>query len=375
MLAYDFSKATGSFYDLERNTSILYDIYKHREKPALALQFLEENRQYRDSLYDQKKLREVNLLQLGNREEENRRLQESGQQAERELFYVRSLTAGIVVLAGVLFFLVIVYRRNILERMKFSRELEEKNRTISSQNKVMVERNSRLTELNSTKNRLFSILSHDLRSPVGSIQQLLEMIKSGEFSEEERANLLDEMLLQVSGTSLMLHNLLHWANSQMEGYNSNMEKVFLPHVVQNVLMAHHSAIRSKNIHLEHDIPEELSPITADTGQLSIVLHNLITNAIKFTKEGNNISITYEEQKDRLLLKILDGGVGISEEKIEEIRSFDGRLTSEIGTKMETGTGLGLLLVKQFLPLNNAGLEINSYPGVGAEFIIYFSRAA
>ena len=201
------------------------------------------------------------------------------------------------------------------------------------------------------------------------------MIKSGEFSEEERANLLDEMLLQVSGTSLMLHNLLHWANSQMEGYNSNMEKVFLPHVVQNVLMAHHSAIRSKNIHLEHDIPEELSPITADTGQLSIVLHNLITNAIKFTKEGNNISITYEEQKDRLLLKILDGGVGISEEKIEEIRSFDGRLTSEIGTKMETGTGLGLLLVKQFLPLNNAGLEINSYPGVGAEFIIYFSRAA
>ena len=373
LLAYDFSKTTGSFFDLERNTSILYDLYKHLHNPELALKFLEENRQYRDSLYDQKKLREINLLQLGNREAENRRLRETGDQAQRELFYVRSLTAGMVVLAGVLFFLVFVYRRNILERINFNLELEEKNKTISSQNKVMIERNSRLTELNSTKDRLFSILSHDLRSPVGSIQQLLEMIKSGEFSEEERTNLLDEMLLQVSGTSLMLHNLLHWANSQMEGYNSNLEKVFLPHVVQNVLMAHHSAIRTKNIQLNHDIPDDLSTIIADGGQLSIVLHNLITNAVKFTREGNRISISYEEQEERLLVRILDGGMGISHEKIEEIRSFDGRLTSEIGTKMETGTGLGLLLVKQFLPLNNAVLEINSYPGEGAEFIIAFSK--
>ena len=373
--AMDFAQRSGSLWDLERNSGILYQIYETAGNPSKALEYLELNRIYRDSLYDQKKLREINLLQLENKEAENLRLLLEKERTESELLLNRGIMAVLVVLAILLLVLLYGYRKNVAQKNKFNAELKKKNETILQQNELITQRNRELDELNKAKDKLFSILSHDLRSPIGSIEQILTMIKDGDFTDEEKASLLDEMLVQVSGTSLMLHNLLHWANSQLEGNKVDLVQVSLPEKVDKVLAAHHLAVKNKKIRLLHEIPDELPQILADEGQLSVVIHNLLSNAIKFTREGREIRIGYKEGPKMVFLKILDGGEGISPEKIREIRSFSTRLTSEMGTKMEMGTGLGLLLVKQFLQMNQAEMQIHSYPGEGSEFVISFVKAS
>ncbi|WP_274971329.1 sensor histidine kinase, partial [Zunongwangia profunda] len=223
------------------------------------------------------------------------------------------------------------------------------------------------------KDRLFSILSHDLKSPIGSIQKLLELIKLGEFTQLEQAELLDEMLKQVSATSSMLQNLLQWANSQLEGSMVHIEEVVVSRRVKEIMDAHYLVAKAKRIQIIHEIPSHMSPVFVDSGHLSIILHNLISNAIKFTHPGKEIKIHYSENEEWVLFKIKDGGDGISKERIDQIQNFNTQVMSEIGTDMETGTGIGLLLVKQFLVMNNASLQIKSYPGEGSEFIVCFRK--
>lgn len=130
----------------------------------------------------------------------------------------------------------------------------------------------------------------------------------------------------------------------------------------------------KNISIVHDFPGDLPPITADKGQISVILHNLISNAIKYTLPGNQIKIWYSQTEGMVILRILDGGEGITEEKIKEIEKIDTQMESLPGTEMETGTGIGLALVKHFLELNNGKLTILSYPGKGSEFFITLPAA-
>lgn len=371
--ALGFGKTNASFFELERITGVLFDIYEAKGELENAVLFSKENKAYRDSLYDQKRIRAINLLNLEQKEEDNRRLRSEKMQKDKELSK-NKLIIAILLFAGFVLLLVLFFRiKSYRQKEKFRKTLEEKNRLILQKNDVITERNEELAKINKSKDRLFSILSHDLKSPIGSIQKLLELIKTGEFTEKEQAELLDEMLKQVSATSTMLQNLLQWANSQLEGAKMYIEEVILAKRVKEIMEAHYLVAKSKNIQITHEIPSNLSPIFVDNGHLSIILHNLISNAIKFTHPGSEIKIHYAEEPKCVLFKIRDGGDGISEARIEQIKNFNTQIMSELGTEMETGTGIGLLLVKQFLTLNNARLEIKSYPGEGSEFIVCFRK--
>ena len=372
--ALGFAKDLESLWDLERNTGILSQVYKNQGKTNEALEYLELNQKYRDSLYNQTKLRAINLLQLESKEAENLVLQSEKAAVEKQLFTNR-IFLGILVLAVLLLLIVaFMFRKNIRQKEQFNTQLQNKNQTISEQNRLISRQNEELSEMNEAKNRLFSILSHDLRSPLASLEQLLGLIKAGDFTPEEQASLLDEMLMQVSGTSAMLQNLLNWANSQLEGSKVNLEEVDLPQKATKIAKAYYLIAKRKNIEIVQQQTKNLPPVLVDRGHISIVMHNLLSNAIKFTREGNRIYISFEEREETVLMKILDGGEGIAPEKIEEIKKFNQRMISEIGTRMETGTGIGLMLVKQFLAINQACLDIQSYPGKGAEFIVAFRKA-
>ena len=314
------------------------------------------------------------LQQMESRESDNVRLQTEKEVAEKQLFINRIFIAALVLVILFLLVLALQFRNNSRQKEKFNSELKEKNRTILEQNHIISQQNEELSEMNMAKNRLFSILSHDLRSPMGSLQQLLELIQSGDFTPQEQSGLLDEMLIQVTGTSSMLHNLLHWANSQLEGDKVTFEEVNIPKRVSRVVAAYYLVAKSKNIEIIQEEPNELPKILVDKGHLSVILHNLLSNALKYTIEGREIRITYAVKKDLVLLKILDGGQGISEEKIQDIKRLNSRMISQIGTGMETGTGIGLMLVKHFLSINGASLDIKSYPGKGSEFIVAFKKA-
>ncbi len=339
--ALDFAKNNGSFFELERITGVLFDIYDEQGNLEKAVVFSKQNKAYRDSLYNQKRIRAINLLNLEQKEEDNRRLRTEKMEKDKELSKNKLIIAILLFAGFVLLLILFFWIKN--------------------------------AKINKSKDRLFSILSHDLKSPIGSIQKLLELINTGEFTEKEQAELLDEMLKQVSATSSMLQNLLQWANSQLEGSKMYIEEVILPKRVKEIMEAHYLVAKSKNIQIIHEIPSNLSPIFFDNGHLSIILHNLISNAIKYTHPGKEIKIHYKETEKCVLFKIMDGGDGISEDRIVQIQNFNTQMMSELGTEMETGTGIGLLLVKQFLSLNDARLEIKSYDGEGSEFIICFRK--
>ncbi|MCL6218053.1 tetratricopeptide repeat-containing sensor histidine kinase [Zunongwangia pacifica] len=371
--ALDFAKANESFYELERITGVLFNIYEAKGELEKAILISKQNRAYRDSLYDQKRTRAINVLNLEQKEADNRRLRIEKMEKDKELSKNKLIIAVLLTLGFILILILFFWVKNYQQKEQFRKALEEKNRLIVQKNDMITERNIELAKLNKSKDRLFSILSHDLKSPIGSIQKLLELIKSGEFTQKEQAELLDEMLKQVSATSSMLQNLLQWANSQLEGSKVYMEEVILPKRVKEIMDAHYLVAKAKNIRMIHEIPSNMSPVFVDNGHLSIILHNLISNAIKFTHPGKEIKIHYSENEGCVLFKVKDGGDGISKERIDQIQNFNTQIMSELGTDMETGTGIGLLLVKQFLMMNNAYLQIKSYLGEGSEFIICFSK--
>lgn len=372
--SFNYAKSIQSLWDLERNTEILVDVYETMNETALAFDYLKLNVKYRDSLYNEMKLREINLLQLESKEAENLILKSENDLAAERLFINKVIIGSLLLMTLFLFLFVFLLKKNSRQRENFTKELEEKNKTITSQNQLISQKNEHLDSLNRSKDRLFSILSHDLKSPIGAIQQLLELIKMGQFSEEEQKQLIDEMHTQVSGTSAMLQNLLQWANTQMEGTNLKIQEVILPQQVSKTLEAHYLVAKHKNIQIQHEVPEDLSKILVDKGQVAVILQNLISNAIKYTLEGRKIEIKYLEDVSFVHLKILDGGEGIAEDKIEEIMQTDLRMPSELGTTMEVGTGIGLLLIKQFLKMNEGRLQIKSYPGRGTEFTVSFNKA-
>ena len=371
--ALNFADMSDSFYELERITEVLMDIYDEKGDLEKALFYAKRNKAYKDSLYNQKHSQAINVLNLKIKEADNRRLRTEKMEKDKELSK-NKLIIGILLTIGFILIIVLFFRiKNYKQKERFRKTLEEKNKLIIQKSNVITERNKELAKINKSKDRLFSILSHDLKSPIGSIQKLLELIKSGEFTQKEQAELLDEMLKQVSATSSMLQNLLQWANSQLEGSKMYIEEVILPKRIKEIMDAHYLVAKTKKIHIIHEIPSNMSPVFVDSGHLSIILHNLVSNAIKFTHVGKEIKIHYSENEDCVLLKVKDGGDGISEERIEQIQNFNTQVMSELGTEMETGTGIGLLLVKQFLVLNNASLQIKSYPGEGSEFIVCFSK--
>lgn len=372
--AMEFARNAHSLWDLERNSKILAAVYSSQGAMDEAYQFLQLNQKYKDSLYNEAKLREINFLQLESKEAENLRLQAEKEISQQELFFTQVAGLVLVLVIFLLVLLLVLLRRNFRQKEEFGKKLEEKNETILKQNEEILKQNSELGELNKAKNKLFSILSHDLKSPIGSIQQLLELFKTGEFSQKEQAELVDEMLKQISGTTFMLHNLLAWASSQMEGSRAKPEAVNLPERMKEVLEAYYWPLKQKRIEVLNNLPDNLPKIQIDRAQLGVILHNIVSNAIKYTSEGNGIEISYEENQDCLLLKIKDGGEGMAEEKIAEIMNFNARMLSQLGTNMETGTGIGLMLVKEFLQANKATLDIESIPGSGSVFILSFPKA-
>ena len=224
------------------------------------------------------------------------------------------------------------------------------------------------------KNKLFSILSHDLKSPIASIQQFLELLKLGTNASDDMKLISEHLITQVDGTSRLLNNLLHWSLTQLDGAKFKAEDLILIAILNDTLQAMILMIDNKQININHINPDKQQTIKADRGQVSVILNNLISNAIKFTPQNGTIEIRYSEEKKFYNVHIINSGSEISTDKIDEILNYDKRLISEKGTGLEEGTGFGLLLVKQFISENNGKLRILNNEELGTEFIVSFQKA-
>lgn len=242
------------------------------------------------------------------------------------------------------------------------------------QEEILKKNNADLQESNATKDKLFSIVGHDLKNPIGNVLVvsglLAESIKQQDFETAEELRSMIET--QAKETLNLLETLLDWAKSQTGRMNIKPEVLKLKPVTDQVLRNLNTLSALKNISIESDLSEDLE-VYSDANVLNTVLRNLITNAIKFTNPWGTISITAEMNNYCTEITVSDNGVGMDKEKLEKLFKVNTDIISR-GTANEKGTGLGLIICKEFVEKHGGRIHVTSKPGVGSQFKIVFPSA-
>ena len=347
----ELGKKIAAKWDIERSLDILHKVYFALGDYKRAYGYLEQQKIYSDSLFNERKENEINGLHLKQQQSENRELIKRSE-VDHQRIRLNYLTIAIISLVVVFLAVIsIIVYRNYLAKKKLNNEL---------------------SALNHTKDQLFSVIGHDLRSPFASIIQTLELIRSNDLSKEEIEMIMDRFFEKLTATSAMLDNLLLWVNGQKKGITAKLVEVDLPLIIEQLLNLLNLIALEKKITIRHTIPEN-GMIKADPNHIRIIFQNLIGNAIKFTPVGGLITISYEVLKEQVVIHIKDNGVGMSRAKKDQLFNLAGQEISSYGTNNEKGIGIGLLLVKKFADENNAALEVLSEEGLGTEFIVAFKR--
>jgi signal transduction histidine kinase len=261
------------------------------------------------------------------------------------------------------------------ENEKLADELIIANLAVALQSDLIVakekaeENEIQLIALNATKDRLFSIIAHDLRSPFHSILGISDLlIKNIENSEAENtAELLGFISLSAKKTLILLDNLLDWAKSQTGQINFESERFILSSTIQEILDISLASAKLKNISLNY-MPSYDMEVFTNENMLKIVLRNLISNAIKFTKSGGNINVLAISKQNQVEISISDNGVGMNKETCTKLFNISiSENTSSIGTANEKGSGLGLILCKEFVEKLDGKIWVESELGKGSSF--------
>lgn len=236
------------------------------------------------------------------------------------------------------------------------------------------ESEQRLKELNATKDRLFSIIGHDLRGPIGGFKSLIQLLISGNdlSNSKQLLEILTVIHKTANSTYDLLENLLEWAKSQQNEIVFNPKKINLKELVFNILNLFSEVILNKEINIVNEIPEGQF-VVADKNMLSTILRNLISNAIKFTPNGKSIILSVANMGDNIKISVQDEGTGIQEEDLPKLFNSLSPL-STYGTQGEKGSGLGLLLCKDFIERHNGIIEVNSIWGGGSTFSFTLPQA-
>ncbi|GAB2609591.1 sensor histidine kinase [Belliella aquatica] len=221
-----------------------------------------------------------------------------------------------------------------------------------------------LQKLNNLKDKLFSIISHDLKGPILGIRELVKLTADGTISKEEFIDILPEVSKNMDSVSLLLENLLAWTSRQLRGEFVDKNRFDLSNLLKQQYALFEKLAKEKDIHLEVKTEEDLYAF-ADKNMIDLVIRNLISNALKFSSCGDQVSVIAKKRNNQLLVKIADSGAGISQENLDKLNNGESFTTA--GARNETGTGLGLILVKDYIAKNGGELLIKSEVNIGSEF--------
>lgn len=273
------------------------------------------------------------------------------------------LSSAYVVVIIVIYYTINYLRRNYDYE---KRSASEKADAIELQNRHITSQNHDLERINSEKNKLMSIIAHDLRSPLSNIQNYLELVTEYELDTAERRMVEGDLLKVTRRTLDMLGKLLVWSKAQMDGVNVKLGYVNLRDALFNTVELEKAIALKKGISLIAELDWDIK-IVADSDMLQLVMRNLLSNAIKFTTPGGQVTFKAKQIGSECWLIIRDNGVGMSAEKQSELFSLHAQST--FGTDNEKGVGLGLLLCKEFTELQGGRIWLESTPGEGTAFFV------
>jgi len=273
--------------------------------------------------------------------------------AKRDIQYQRNLLLygmlALLVMVGLLVFVVI--------------ENTARRRT----NAILKQKQTDLAQANRVKDKMFSIIAHDLRAPFNGIKGLLVLLENGLLDAEEQKYMLQQLQVTTDSTLETLENLLRWATGQIQGINPNPTNLDLNFIAENSLHLLAEPARQKEVALINLLPVCAS-VVSDADHLDIIIRNLLSNAVKFTPKGGKVSIYAIQDNNTWCITVEDSGVGIPADKVGLLFNPDTQFSTR-GTNNEKGTGLGLLLVKELVEKNNGTVGVKSEVGKGTTFCI------
>lgn len=263
-----------------------------------------------------------------------------------------------------------IKQNKLIEELSINSQLLEQNANeLIRLNEIISESEQQLKELNASKDRFFSIISHDLKNPFQTLVGYTDILSSQAdiFSTEE----IKEISLSLNETTKnvykLLENLLEWSRLQRGSMPLNLDYFDLHSIVDSNLDIVSPKAQSKNINLINEVPKG-EILFADVNMINTVIRNLISNSLKFTNDNGFIKISHSFEGQNHVIKIIDNGVGMSENIKNKLFKIDENITT-LGTQQETGTGLGLILVKELINKNSGEILVESEEGKGTTFII------
>jgi two-component system sensor histidine kinase/response regulator len=245
-----------------------------------------------------------------------------------------------------------------------NKALQDTNDKIEKQKKEIEEKAAELSELNSLKNKLFSVISHDMKTPMYALRNLFGSMQQSGMTGDEIKNIIPDVVTDLNYTTGLMENLLHWVKSQMNAASIYPQPLDMYMIAEEVINVQQLQASSKNISISCSIPKR-STAYADKDMIKLVLRNLVSNAIKFTPVNGKINIQLKPEEAFCRVSVKDNGIGMDEESIKCV--YQNNYYTTNGTAKESGTGLGLMLCKDFITKNGGTLQIESKPGKGSVF--------
>lgn len=263
----------------------------------------------------------------------------------------------------------------LLQVAQQTKDLKEKNAELERSFALVKESEHKLTQLNEIKNKLFSVISHDLRNPLATMQSFLKLVTEHQhkLTEEEKLQLFTQAQQSLDNLNLLLYNLLQWSRSQMNLLEFKPEKIHVRSILDNCVKVLKLNAHMKNISVKVQTDDTYCGY-ADKEMTEFIVRNLISNAIKFSHRDNEVLVKAYRQNGDVVIEVKDSGVGMSEGKIRKLLELSTTITRR-GTEKEKGTGLGLLISKEFIEKNKGVLSITSEPGKGSSFSFTIQSAS
>lgn len=355
------SLSLGAAHDLKeqiRDASLkLSELYKLAGDSDEAYVYLKQYITYRDSINNEETIRK--MADLRTEYEVNKK------QIEVDLLSEQAKLNRIITWSAI--FIIALLLVLTMALLKIYRIKDRAVRIVRQRRRVIADQRNKLDEVNKTKDRFFSIISHDIRGPINNFQGISVLINSLADSEDvdglrQLGSMMEDSAKEVSS---LLDNLLEWALSQEGKIPYHAEPISLRELCQTNLAIMLNMALAKQVDLTGDSLVDVK-VFADKNSVSTIIRNLLSNAIKFTPEKGTVELKIEEVNGEGLITVKDNGIGIPQDKLDNLFSLKGE-RSRWGTKGEKGIGLGLMLVHEFVELNHGRIEVESEEGIGTTF--------
>ena len=373
--AYELAQQTKSNYQISIAAGKMANLSALNKDFEKAYEFQRINEVSDDSIFNdsREKIRAELEIQYESekKELENNKLIKDQELAELAISRKNELLI-IFILVAILLIGLAWYQLKTNRKLRVAhRELEEINSKVQSQYQHIQQQseelnrtNLALKQANIFRDKLFSIISHDLRTPFSSLNTSLELWKSGDLSKEEMDFVLSSIASDSNTASNLLGNLLTWARTQIGSDNVKKTKIVLAELITENQSLFAKQLKQKNLKLKNNIPPDFKIIT-DRDRLNFIIRNILSNSIKFTPQGGNIDV----RVDSATLMISDSGIGMDQDQQKNL--FTNKQYSTKGTNGEKGTGVGLMLSKDFADSIGASLTVSSEEGKNTTFRIVF----